>query len=169
MKAATATTLDCGVGTFPYTGAALTPCTATVTGAGGLNQSVSVTYVGNVDVGTAAVNAKYAGSANYLASSAVDTFTIAQAATTTVVTCAPGPFTVTGSAIEPCTAVVTGPGGLSQALPVVYANNVAVGTASATASYAGGASYLPSSDTEVFIIGTAVPSKVFLHLPFMSK
>jgi hypothetical protein len=169
VKAATATTLDCGVGTFPYTGAALTPCTATVTGTGGLNQSVSVTYVGNVDVGTAAVNAKYAGSANYLASSAVDTFTIAQAATATVVTCAPGPFTVTGTAIEPCTAVVTGPGGLSQSLPVVYSNNVAVGTASATASYAGGASYLPSSDTEVFIIGEAVDSTVFLHLPFMSK
>ena len=76
---------------------------------------------------------------------------------------------VIGSAIEPCTAVVTGPGGLSLALAVVYSNNVNVGTASASASYAGSANYLPSSDTEVFVIGETVETKVFVHLPFMSK
>jgi hypothetical protein len=168
-KAATTTTVTCAAGPFVYTGAAIEPCTAVVTGPGGLSEALAVSYSSNVNVGTASANASYAGGANYLASSAVDTFTIGQAATTTVVTCAVGPFTVTGSAIEPCTAVVTGPGGLSQALAVVYSNNVSVGTATATAAYGGGASYLPSSDTEVFVIGEAVDSTVFVHLPFMSK
>ncbi len=76
----------------------------------------------------------------------------------------------TGSAIEPCTAVVTGPGGLSQALAVVYSNNVACGDGLGQClAMRVSANYLPSSDTEVFVIGEAVQTTVFLHLPFMSK
>ena len=65
--------------------------------------------------------------------------------------------------------MVTGPGGLSQALAVSYSNNVNAGTATASASYAGGANHLGSSDTEVFVIGQAEEATVFLHLPYMSK
>src|SRR5207248_9332595 len=35
-----------------YTGSAIEPCTATVTGAGGLNQPLSVSYSNNVNAGT---------------------------------------------------------------------------------------------------------------------
>ncbi|HTC95446.1 MAG TPA: PxKF domain-containing protein [Terriglobales bacterium] len=58
-----------------YTGSAQTPCAATVTGAGGLNQSVAVTYSNNV-VGTATANASYAGDANHTGSTASTTFKI---------------------------------------------------------------------------------------------
>jgi hypothetical protein len=58
---------------------------------------------------------------------------INQAATTTV-TCGVGPFTYPGSAITPCSASVTGPGGLNQSLTVSYQNNTNAGTATADAS-----------------------------------
>ncbi len=44
---------------YIYNGAAQTPCTATVTGAGGLNQSVTPTYLNNTNAGTATANATY--------------------------------------------------------------------------------------------------------------
>jgi hypothetical protein len=94
-------------------------------------------------------------------------FTIAKAATTTAVTCGAGPFIFTGAAVEPCTAHVTGAGGLNQALAVSYADNTNIGTATASASYAGSANYLASSDGEVFVIGAA--AQTFLHLPFAAK
>ncbi len=75
------------------------------------------------------------------------TLVIQQAATTTAVTCAAGPFTYTGAAITPCTAAVSGPGGLNQVLTVVYAGNINAGTASASAAYAGDTNYLPSSNS----------------------
>ena len=168
-KAATTAAVTCGAGPFTYTGAAITPCTATVTGPDGLNQALTVSYADNANAGTATANAGYAGSANYLPSSAAASFTIAKAQTTTTVTCAAGPFPATGSPIEPCSASATGAGGLNQALAVTYAGNVEPGTATAGASYAGGANYLPSSDTEVFVIGEAVDVTTLLHLPFMAK
>ena len=70
-------------------------------------------------------------------------------------TCTAGPFTYTGAAIEPCTATVTGPGGLNQALAVTYADNVNAGTATASASYAGSTNHLPSSAAETFTIKAA--------------
>jgi hypothetical protein len=168
-KAATTAAVTCGTGPYTYSGAAINPCTASVTGPNGLSQALAVSYADNTNAGTAAANAGYAGSANYLPSSAAASFTIAKAATTTTVSCAVGPFPATGSAIEPCSASVTGPGGLSADLAVTYAGNVEPGTATAGASYAGGANYLPSSDTEVFVIGEAVDVTTSLHLPFMAK
>jgi hypothetical protein len=47
---------------------------------------------------------------------------------------------------------VTGPAGLNESLTVSYSNNVNVGTATASASYAGSANYLPSNDSETFQI-----------------
>jgi hypothetical protein len=77
------------------------------------------------------------GDANHQASMGSTTFTIARGSSALTVTCAAGPFYYTGSPITPCTAIVTGVGGLSQALPVNYSNNTGVGTVMANAAYAG--------------------------------
>ncbi len=168
-KATTTTTLSCAAGPFTYSGAGIVPCTGIVAGAGGLDLALTVTYANNINAGTATASASFAGDANYLPSSDVENFTIGKAPTATVVTCAAGPFTATGAPIEPCTASVTGPGGLNQALAVSYAGNVNAGTATASASFAGSANYLPSSDSETFIIGEAVPPTTSFYLPYISR
>src|SRR5262249_679456 len=76
-------------------------------------------------------------------------YTIAKATTTTAITC-PASVVYNGTAQEPCTAKVTGPGGLDQSVPVTYSNNANVGTATAHASYAGDSNYDPSSDSKTF-------------------
>ena len=55
---------------------ALTPCTATVTGAGGLNQSLTVNYANNINVGTASASASFAGDTGHTGSSASKNFAI---------------------------------------------------------------------------------------------
>ena len=213
-----------------YNGAAQTPCTATATGAGGLNQVLTVSYTNNTNAGTATATANYAGSTNYAAGSNSATFTInaapvtatagsysgavdgsahapsacaitgaytvgltctdspasvgpavgsgtvtpvvsggsanfaitmvngtwsiTQAAltpTVTTVNCPPS-VTYSGVAQTPCTATVTGAGGLSQTLTVSYTNNTNAGTASASASYAGDTTYAPSNGSGSFSI-----------------
>ena len=86
-------------------------------------------------------------------------------------TCPAGPYTYSGTAQEPCSAPVTGVGGLSQSLTVTYTDNTDAGTATAAASYAGDANHLGSSDSETFEIGKATlavdaddTSKVFAAL-----
>ncbi len=69
------TTVTCPT-SIPATGSPLTPCTATVTGAGGLNQSLTVSYLNNTDTGTATANASYAGTSTYAASTGSTTFAI---------------------------------------------------------------------------------------------
>jgi hypothetical protein len=241
-KAASTTTVTCGGGPFTYTGSAQTPCTASVSGAGGLSQSLTVSYTNNVNAGSATASASFAATANYLASSdsknftigkagqsitfgalgdktfgdadfmvsatsdsgltvffsamgncsvspggmvhlqgagsctitasqdgnanydaassVPRAFTIAKATSVTTVTCGAGPFTYTGSAQTPCSASVTGPGGLSLLLSVGYSNNVNAGTATASASYAESDNYLGSSDSKNFTIGKAASSTV---------
>ncbi len=51
-KAGSTTTVTCPTN-VTYTGSALTPCTAAATGAGGLNQSLTVSYSNNTNAGTA--------------------------------------------------------------------------------------------------------------------
>ena len=63
-----------------FTGSALTPCTASVSGAGGLSQTLTVSYSENTNAGTATALASYAGDANHLGSSDSKTFTIDKAA-----------------------------------------------------------------------------------------
>ncbi|HYV10599.1 MAG TPA: carboxypeptidase regulatory-like domain-containing protein, partial [Pyrinomonadaceae bacterium] len=74
-KAPSTTTVTCPVSVL-YSGLPLTPCTATATGAGGLNVPVGVTYLNNVDPGIATANATYAGDINHDGSSGTATFTI---------------------------------------------------------------------------------------------
>jgi hypothetical protein len=154
-KADTTTTVSCDAGPFTYTGSAQTPCSASVSGPGSLNQAVTpVTYTDNTNAGTATASATYAGTANYNGSSDSENFTIGKADTTTKVTC-PTSVTYTGSAHTPCSASVSGAGGLNQSLTVNYTNNTNAGTATASASYAGTTNYGASSDSTTFTIDKA--------------
>ena len=161
-QATSSTVIDCSPGSFTYTGSAITPCTATVTGVGGLNTTVSVTYGNNTNVGTATADASYGGDLNHSGSTATQvTFAITQATSSTVIDCSPGSFTYTGSAITPCTATVTGVGGLNTTVSVTYGNNTNVGTATADASYGGDLNHSGSTATQVtFAITQATSSTV---------
>ena len=69
--------------TIAYTSAALTPCTAAVTGAGGLNTTATITYANNTNVGTATADASFAGDANHNGSTATQvTFSIVKGSQT---------------------------------------------------------------------------------------
>ena len=154
-KAGSVTTVTCPA-RVTYAGAALTPCTATTTGAGLTTLHPSVAYGDNTNAGTATASATYTGDANHTGSSDNTTFTIAEASTSTTVTCPADPSVYTGSAITPgCTATTTGAGGLSVHPTVTFADNTNAGTATASASYAGGADHLPSSGSTTFVIAKA--------------
>src|SRR6185295_18517469 len=55
-KAGSSTTINCPTN-VTYNGTPQTPCSATATGAGGLNASVPVTYGNNTNAGTATADA----------------------------------------------------------------------------------------------------------------
>ena len=84
-QAASMTTVTCSVGPFTYNGAARTPCTASATGAGGLNQSLTVNYTNNINAGSASASATFAESTNHLGSNDSETFSIGKADATIVV------------------------------------------------------------------------------------
>ncbi|TMD13659.1 MAG: choice-of-anchor D domain-containing protein, partial [Chloroflexi bacterium] len=152
-QASSTTTVTCP-SSVTYTGSPLTPCTASVSGAGGLSQTLTVSYSNNTNTGTATASASFAGDTNHQGSSDSKTFTIAKASSTTTVTC-PSSVTYSASPQTPCTASVSGAGGLSQALTVSYSNNTNAGTATASASFAGDANHEGSSDTKTFTIAKA--------------
>ena len=157
QKAASAVGVSCP-DSRTYSGSAIEPCTARATGAGGLDTAVSVSYSDNVNAGTAAASATYAGDSNHLGSSGSATFTIAKAVSTVTVTCATGPFTYNGAPQTPCSAKATGAGGLDTPLTVSYSDNVDAGTATASAAYAGDANHLGDSSSQTFTIGKATPT-----------
>ncbi len=163
-QAASTTLVSCDAGPFTYSGAAYTPCTATVTGVGGLSEPLTVNYSDNVNAGSATANASFAGDLNHKSSSDSKTFAIDKAGSTTVVTCGTGPFTYNGAAQTPCTATVTGVGGLNQELAVTYENNVNAGTATANASFPGDTNHNGSHNAEHFTIGKA-SSTVTVNCP----
>ena len=92
---------------------AQTPCSALMTGAGGLNAAPAPELRGQRGCGDGDGARHYAESANHLGSSDSETFTIAKAPTTTTVTCSAGPFIYSGLAQTPCSASTTGAGGLT--------------------------------------------------------
>ncbi len=159
-KADTTTVISCPISPTTYTGAAIEPCTASVTGAG-LSTTVAVAYDNNVDVGTATAHASFAGDANHNASVATDaTFDISQAASVTVVSCAAGPFIYNASAHTPCSVSVTGAGGLNLTPAANYSDNTDAGLASASYTFAGDTNHSGSSDAENFTIGQAISTTV---------
>ena len=154
-QASSTVTVDCTVGApFTYTGSDQTPCTAKASGVGmsDVDVSASLSYSNNINAGPATANASWGGDANHTGTTGSGGFTIGRAPTTTTVTCGTGPFVYTGSSITPCSASVTGAGGLSQSLTVNYSNNTAVGTATASATYAGDVNHTGSSDSKNFQI-----------------
>jgi hypothetical protein len=152
-KASSTTVVSCPASVI-FNGAAQTPCSATVTGAGGLSLTPTPTYTNNINAGTATASASFAGDANHNDSSDSKNFTIEKAASVTTVTCGAGPFTYSGNPHTPCSASVTGPG-LNESLTVNYTGNVNAGTATASASYAESANYLGSNDSKNFTIEKA--------------
>jgi hypothetical protein len=148
--AGSSTTVDCPA-SVTFTGEALEPCTASVTGGGGLDEAVGVTYQDNVDAGAASADATFAGDANHEPSSGHGGFAVDPASSEVSLTC-PASVPYTGWAQTPCTASVTGPGGLDQALDVTYANNV-LGTATASAAWDGDGNHTGSSASASFEIG----------------
>ena len=146
--AATTTVVSCPA-SVTFNGAAQTPCTASALFGASVVASLTPSYAGNTNAGTATVTAAYAGSSNLLASSGAGSFGILPAASTVTVNC-PVSVTYNGAAQTPCTAAVSGVGGLSGALAPAYANNTSVGTATVTASYAGGANWTGSAGSGSF-------------------
>jgi hypothetical protein len=142
--------------------------TASVSGVGGLNQSLAVTYTGRnstiygpsntapVGAGDYRASASYGGDANHSSSSDAKDFSVFKAGSVTTVNC-PASVSATGSALAPCSAAATGVGGLNVPVQVNYANNTLPGTATATAAFGGDQNHLSSSGSATFTI-TAVVS-----------
>ncbi len=101
--------------------------------------------------GTYPLSATFLGDDGLLPASASNLFTIAPAGSTVTVTC-PATITYTGSPLTPCTARVTGAGGLDEPLSVTYTANTAVGTATASAVFYGDAAHSPNDGTSPFSI-----------------
>ena len=158
-RASSTVTVTCPA-SVTYNGTAQTPCAATYTTADGLSGPLAVSYTANTNAGPAGASAAYAGDASHEASSNSATFAIGKAASTVTVSCPPTAQTYTGSAIEACTASYAGAGGLTGALTPAYVNNLIVGTATASASYAGDANHEASSGSATFTIGTATSTTV---------
>ena len=83
-KAPSVTTVTCPPN-VTYTGASLTPCNASVTGAGGLNLAPTPTYSNNTNAGTATASYNYAGDDNHTASGDSKNFVIKKADATITV------------------------------------------------------------------------------------
>ena len=161
-KAASATVITCPLVSQTYTGSALTPCTAEVTGAGltPINLTGSISYDANINVGTATADVSWSGDANHFGSTATQaTFGIGKAASATVITCPLVSQTYTGSALTPCTAEVTGAGltPINITGDIVYAANTNVGTATADVSWSGDANHFGSTATQATFVYSARP------------
>jgi hypothetical protein len=87
---------------------------------------------------------------------------MAKASSRETVTCAAGPFVYNGSPQTPCSASVSGVGGLASSLAPVYSNNINAGVATATATYGGDADHDSDSDSQQFTIDKA-PATVLLN------
>jgi len=139
------------------------PITLTATASSGL----PVSYVASGDctvsgstltltgAGSCSVTASQPGNANYYAAADVTQgFNIGPAGSTVTVTC-PHSVVYTGSAQTPaCTATASGPGmaDVDVTGSIQFTNNIAVGTANVTASWAGDANHTGSDGATTFLI-----------------
>ena len=115
-------------------------------------------------MGTASASYTYAGDDNHDGSNGSDTFAITKAGSSTVVTCTPDSVTYTGSAQEICSVAVSG-ANLSLTPAPVYTNNINVGTASASYTYAGDDNHDGSNGSDTFAITKASSSTVVTCTP----
>ena len=156
-KVASVTIVTCPAGPYTYTGLAQTPCSATVTGAGSLSLAPTPSYSNNINAGTATASYAYADDGNHTGSSSMANFTIGPAPSVTTVNC-PSSTVYTGSAQTPCSATVTGAGGLSLTPTPSYSNNISAGTATANYTYAGDTNHTGSMGSANFTILQATPT-----------
>ncbi len=136
-----------------YTGAALTPCSATVK-APNLDLTPTPSYTDNTNVGTATATVTFAAMRNYTPATGSSTFRITKATSTTAVSCpASLPYSA-GATQNPCTASATGAGGLSATLTVTYTPTTLhdAGGYTASATFAGDTNHVGSSGSATFTI-----------------
>jgi hypothetical protein len=105
-QAGSVTTVTCPAGPYTYNGAAQTPCSVTVTGAGGLSQTPTASYSNNVNAGTATASYTFAGDTNHTGSNDSKTFTIDKAVVTA--TAGGGTSVFDGTTKAPSACVVSG-------------------------------------------------------------
>lgn len=108
--------------------------------------------LGVLSAGNHNLAASFAAQGAFDTSSATGTITISQASSTVTVSCPATLQMYTGAAQTPCTAAYKTSDGLRGALTVSYTNSTNVGTAGASASYAGDANHAGSSGTGSFTI-----------------
>ena len=84
-KATSTVTVTCSPKSLNYTGSEITPCTVSVTGAGGLSLTPTPVYTDNINVGTATASYTYAGDARHASNSSSDTFSIVDTTAPTVI------------------------------------------------------------------------------------
>jgi hypothetical protein len=145
-------TITASGGTAPYTFAVTSgalPTGLTLSAGGGLDGTPTATGTFNFSV-TATATGGCTGAQAYSV-----TVSGGLIPTTTIVTFEPGPYMYRGTPFT-ATAVVTGAGGLNQSLPVTYSGNCTIPTTTngctASAGFAGSATYLPSSDARSITI-----------------
>ena len=149
--------VNCPSAPQAYTGSALMPCTVTVTDAiGSVLVPAALVYTNNTNVGTATATETYLGDVNHSGNSSYGNFTISGVKSYVTVTCPAAPQPYTAQPQTPCSAKYTTDDGLSGSLTVDYTNNTAMGTATATADYAGDANHNASTGKNTFEISKAV-------------
>jgi hypothetical protein len=111
-------------------------------------------------IGAYDITCSSGAAANYSFSYVKGTLEINAGTSTVTMTC-PASVTYNGMAQTPCTAQVTGAGGLTETLVVSYTNNINVGTATATASFSGDANHSSSSNSANFAITQATQTITF--------
>ncbi|MBE0683215.1 MAG: sortase [Anaerolineales bacterium] len=160
-QATSTVTVTCPLALQPFTGSALTLCTAEATGVGmtPVDVTASLIYSNNTNAGAATANASWAGDINHSGNSGSGGFTIGQVTSTVTVTCTASapPYTYTGSAQTPCTAEATGVGmtPVDVTASLVYSNNTNAGAATANASWAGDTNHTGNTGSGGFTIGQA--------------
>src|SRR5205823_5523692 len=150
-------TATAGSGSAAYDGLTKSPSACAVTGAytGGLTCANNPALVGPA-AGTTTITPVVSGTGltNFDIALVNGSFTISAASSVTTVSC-PASVSYNGSALTPCTVTVTGSGILGPPPALIYTNNINVGTATASASFAGDANHTASSDSKTFQITKA--------------
>src|SRR5205085_2217198 len=131
-----------GGGAAPYDAAPKAPSACEIGGAytGDLTCANSPATVGPA-AGTTVIVPVVSGTGltNFAITTRNGSYTISAAPSKTTVACPGDPVAYNGEPQDVCSAVVIGPGGSNQALPVVYADNTHAGLATASAAYGGDA------------------------------
>jgi predicted outer membrane repeat protein len=151
-----AVTLTAGSSTSVYDGSAHAPSACTSSNAGVTCTNSPASVGPGVSSGGVTPIASYVVGlpSDYTLTAQAGTYSITPATSQTIVSC-PSNVVYTGAAQTPCTAVVTGVGGLSQSVTVTYTPNANVGLVTASATFSGDANHTGSGGGASFHITPA--------------